>query len=255
MIATGTPIFSFDFERDLRVAADLGVLAPVAGVPAWCKLTKHASAADLRVCLQHFPPPTTAGFDARLDAARDAVTGLATNVSGTIALQAGSPAVRCRCRTHSRSRKANTIVVRVESDFSFTGPTWNCRPQTSPSQLRATVSVSPSTRTVRRGSCTQDPDAIESVVLSTTGFGASAFPAPSALGHAFVAPDDWVHHRGCAAPPAEPSIYAIRSDRRGVIVQTDCRSASCAQIGKVFRVETGESVTFELVTQSGSTPT
>src|SRR5262249_16770957 len=100
--------------------------------------------------------------------------------------------------------------------------------------------------------CTQDQETIDDVGIATDTFGPSVFLADRTPRLPFVAPFSGALTVVAPTVPSEPLIYAIRWNRTGIISVRDCRVASCTLTDDLLQVQAGESITFELVTESGT---
>src|SRR5262249_10650047 len=100
--------------------------------------------------------------------------------------------------------------------------------------------------------CSTDPEAIARVPLPLASFGPFVAVSSEPPAVPFVSPDDGFLSVTSQAPPAGPFVFAVRSDRAGILQLQDCTTASCATLDAgPFLVSAGESITFELVTTTG----
>jgi RHS repeat-associated protein len=250
---TGRPVFAYDSRDDFRVANAPSPLVVLAGgtLALHAQLTKQVSLANLRVCVQQFAAVhklATRSLD-RPCATSDADV---SNLSGTQAVLAGS-AVPLALDVTAAVEPGQLIVVRVESDLAFDPTAVSLQPSgTGPIATYTEVCLPNLAGT--GSDCSTDPSVIASVPLPLAGF--SAFTAVPSLPAAipFVAPGDGELAMTSFAAPSGPYVFAVRSDRHGVISEIDCPSGSCGStIGVApFTVSGDESVTFELVTPQGA---
>lgn len=248
---TGRAVFAFDSRDDFRIA---GTPAPVAATAKGvleldARLVHHDPAADLRACVQRFPAPTET-FTPDLDTPCSA----ATNVSGTFALLANTAGTQV-IDMSIPVELGELLVLRVESDLSFDPADVTLEPATPGAPLVAYSTVCPPNET-GGFDCTDDPAAVAGVPLPVAHFG-PFFPlldaSPTTPRLPFVVP---LAGQLDITPPPMPGgqfLYAIRSDRQGLIAQHDCRLVSCGMLPHaVFAVTAGESVTIELLTTGSS---
>lgn len=246
----GAPVFSFDSKADLRVAnRPAPFVAPVKGqLELHGVLSKRPSGADLRACVQRFPSILTPGFDRDFDQPCDA--SAATNLSGTIVLPAGS-ATPVPLDLSIAVDAGEVIVVRIEADLSFDPGDVTLDPPTNGDPLLLYSEVCP-LDDAGAAACTTDSEVINEVVVSTEAFGASVFLGDVASWFAWVAPTTGQVTLRKPTAPDEPYLYAIRSDRAGIIYLQDCRNASCTMTDQIFNVRAGDSITVDLHTESGN---
>lgn len=247
---TGAPVFSFDSKADLRVAnRPAPFIAPVKGqLELHGMLSKRPGAADLRACVQRFPSITSPGLTPDFDEPCDGPG--AANVSGTISLPAGS-ATPVPVDLSIVVDTGEAIVVRVEADLSFDPGDVTLDLPTTGDPLLAYSEVCPLDGT-GAAACTTDSEVIDEVVVSTEAFGASVFLGDVVSWFAWVAPTTGQVTLRHPTEPDEPYIYAIRSDRVGIILFQDCRNASCVLTDHIFNVRSGDSITVDLHTESGN---
>lgn len=248
---TGDPVLAFDSQSDFRVAGHPAyAIATSDGVLALhAMLSKTASAADLRVCVQRFPRATPS-FTPSLDAPCDATGTDATNLTGTFQLPAAQ-VVSQPLDVSFPVSLGDVVVVRVESDFSF---------DPAPSKLSLTTSLPGQPALgfttvcfpddMGANVCSSDPAEIADVVFPLSGFGPSVYLAPPPTNPLIAAADNTLVFDPVTL--GDDFVFAIRSDLRGLIHQLDCRGSSCGSVTPpAISVSADESISFEMVGGNG----
>ncbi|MFN0248749.1 MAG: SpvB/TcaC N-terminal domain-containing protein [Kofleriaceae bacterium] len=242
---SGAPIYSFDSREDFRLAGSPAyVIVPASGtLRLRARLGKTASVADLRACVQRFPA-VTPSFVPDLDAPCNATGTDATNLSGTIALGAATSTTQDIDLTFPVI-VGQTLIVRVESDFSFDPANVSLAPVFGQPFLAydevCRLDNSAATDVV----CTMDPTVIAKVRLpDDLGPSHAIVPAPT---RPLVASQAGV----LLFNPillGNDALVSVRSDRQGLLEQVDCRVASCNPLVlSATTVTAGESVSIEVV--------
>jgi RHS repeat-associated protein len=252
----GLPVFAFDSNRDFKVAGQPSPLVISAGgiLEFHALLVKEPSLADLRVCVQQFRRVdllTTPILD-RPCSENDADV---TNVSGTLNLPAGNQAFQPLDLSLS-VEAGQLLMVRVEADLSFDPSDVALAseavdiPMVSYSQVCV-----PSISGGGAVDCSTDPAQLAKAPVSLANFGPFVPIRNETAAVPFVASAGELHVAEFASP-AEPFVFAIRSDQHGIIWLQDCTTTSCNAMIDVpaFAVADAESVSFELVTQDGLGP-
>jgi RHS repeat-associated protein len=250
---TGARVYQFDSRADYRIAGrPTFFVAPTRGtIEMQSTLTKRPSASDLRVCLQRYATPTADSLP-DIDTPCDATGGDATNVTGTFILPAQSTA-SLPLNLSLPIDAGQLIMLRVESDFSFDpdGVALVASSPDHPALSFSNVCIPDGTSFT----CSTDPADIALFSLpdlSQFGPYIALKPAPASPPVPAVAPqDDLVLVQTIDTIPSLSfldGVFAIRSDRQGILLQVDCRVASCSVPPiSPFTVSTGESITFELI--------
>ncbi|HEY4176751.1 MAG TPA: SpvB/TcaC N-terminal domain-containing protein [Kofleriaceae bacterium] len=247
---SGAPLYSFDSASDFRLAGGGAyALATSDGTLALhARLAKAVTTSDLRACVQRFPA-VTPGFSPQLDAPCDVAGTDATNVSGTAHLAAGA-ATAVDFDQDIDVSVGEIVVLRVESDFSYDPASVSLTPTVVDTPTLAYTAVCDPDD---NGStiCSADPTDLATVSLPLTHFGPwIALAPPPDFPVVAVADETWTFD---AVPNLDGFLFAVRSDRHGLIEQIDCRQSSCPLTFLTpLSVVTGESVSFEAV--GGSSP-
>ena len=251
----GRPIFLFDSADDFRVTgAPAPVVAPAQGtIQLRGILAKPVTTADLRACVQRFSSPADP-LDLDLDWPCDGVPGGPENISGTFSFAAEAPALQPILESVDVDA-GDLLLLRVESDLSFdpVDVRFDALAPGLPRLSYTRVCVPEEDETIV---CTSDPETLADTQLLAAHF--SPFVPlidrqPGVARRPYVAPQAGSLRVEPPGQPSEPYLFAIRSDRQGLIHQDDCRQMSCAGIDPPsLTVVPGESITFELLTESGT---
>ncbi len=250
---TRRPLYQFDSREDFRIAGrPVPLVAPAGGTLVLdAILHKQPSAAPVRACVQKFPVPT-AGFFPELDAACDDPATDATNLSGTLAFDSGETASQPFTLSIPVAL-GEMILFRVESDLSF-DPADVALARAAADQpmiAYSEVCVPQEDATVP---CSSDPEVLADVPLVEGYFGAFVDlvdTPPLRARRPFIAPHDGDLYIDVPTP-AQAHLFAVRSSEQGVLLLRDCRLMSCPALDLfTASVSQGESLTFEILTQSG----
>lgn len=252
---TGAPVFAFDSQQDFRVAGmPTLAVAPVRGtLQVRAQLEKQATLADLRACVQRISSDAEQeDIDQPCSTANDDVA----NISGTLPLPAGSTTPLALTLSQPLD-PGESLIVRVESDLSFDPSAVKLVPQSADVPLIAYSEVCLPDDNGDPGPCSTAPADIDSVVIGTAQLGAYVKIPEQPPAVPLVAAADGTWEVEPFAAPDEPFVWAVRTDRHGIVLIQDCTAVSCGSTLTTppFPVTAGESVSFELVTASGDGPT
>jgi RHS repeat-associated protein len=250
----GSSVFAFDSAEDFRIAGTPApFIAPVTGiVDVRGLLVKRPAVADLRACVQRFPSPAEPGFVPSLDVPCDATGTAATNMSGTFALPSAS-ALPQPISIAFPVDAGQLVVLRVESDLTFDPTAVSFEPETADTPLVDYLQVCEVNDAATGYDCSTEPEKLAAVPVSTSHFGAFVALADATPRLPFVAPFSGLLQIHSPTPPGDPFVFAVRSDRQGIISVSDCRFTSCSTLDvDAFAVTAGESITLEIVRQGTS---
>jgi RHS repeat-associated protein len=244
---TGAPVFSFTSSSDFRLAGTPNPFTAFAQgtINVQGIVAKQATVADVRVCIQRISPSNTR---MQLD------VPCSTNSASTVYTLPAASTDPLPLSVPVDVSAGDQIIVRAESDLSFDPSGVSLQPA-APGQ--PTVVYTQACLPTIDGtsiSCVSDPSTLGSVPSSTVNFGLFVSLGDPTPHGPFLAPFAGQVEVMSPAPPSEPFVYAIRSDVQGIISVFDCRSTSCSLPAQDFAISAGESLTIELVTQSGTGP-
>jgi RHS repeat-associated protein len=250
---TGAPVFAFDSHDDLRVAG-MPVPLPLLArgtLELHAQLVKQPALADVRVCVQLFAAGN-ALVDKRLDRPCAAGDADVTNVSGTLTLPAEATSVQPLELAVPVASAGQLLMVRVESDLGFDPAAVALVPAAPGTPLAAYSEVCLPNLAGTGFDCSTDPTTLASVAVPLDHFGPFVAVRDEPPAVPFIAPDGGLLHVEPFLAPADPFVFAVRSDQHGVIYYLDCTATSCGTIDvPAFAVNAGESVSFELATSGG----
>lgn len=247
---TGAPLYTFDARDDFRIAgAPTFVVAPVTGkLRLKGTLHKDQTAADIRACVQVLPAVSEGIAPSFIEPCASSSSGV-RNVSGTLAFPAAAASDHVLDLDVDVSG-GELVMLRVESDFSFDPSAIRLDPISDQPFVAYTQVCLPSNG---QEVCSSDAGALASVALparSTKDFGPYIALAKYSATPLVAIEDSTVTIDGFSIFD-QGAVFAIRSDRQGVIAQYDCRITSCTNIHPPsFQVTAGESISFEVVASS-----
>lgn len=249
---TGAPVLAFDSQDDFRLAGSpAAAVAPAGGTIALdAQILKHASVADLRICVQRFASLVESP-NVSLDAPCDSTNPDVTNISGTIELAADAETT-IPLTASIPVELGQYVVLRVESDLSFDPASVSVERSSATSPLLAYTTVCVPSTDGTSVDCTAEPTTVADVAVAGD-FGPFAATRPEPPRVPYVAAEDGVLNVIPFAAPSAPFLFAVRSDRQGALFIQNCKAVSCADHITVpqLAVSAGESITFEMVTDGG----
>jgi len=249
----GQTVFAFDSHNDLRIA---GAPSPLV-IRASGMLDLHANFVKpptiaLNVCIQHFRSVNLLA-NKSLDRPCSETDADVQNVSGTLTLTAASTPLDTSLAVDA----GELLMVRVESPFYFDPAGISLQPESAAVPIAAYTQVcSPAVSGGTHINCSTDPAILAATPISLAGFG-PFIPIPVAPpGVPFVASTAGNLNINAFNAPLEPFQLIIRSDVQGELLFEDCTVSSCMSPINAPSISTqvGESITFEIVTQSGAFP-